>query len=287
MYNINSGLSNGHTRVYKYDSYDASWIQLGEDISGSGSDAVSGKSVSLNSRGNKVAIISRNKTNIYLYNYISWEKIGASINSANGNNAVSLNSAGTIVAIGNISTNSNRGDIRVYKFNDISWAPVGGIITGEAISQKFGFSISLNAAGNIVAAGARDAGYVKIYSYNDISWVPMGQKLIEEAPNDRFGSSVSLNDDGNIIAIGAPNNDGNGTNTGHVRVYKYDTIDFLWKPLGQDIDGLTSEQGLGRSVSLNSIGNIVAIGGSFRPPGYTKVYYYNDLTWENSYTVLK
>jgi hypothetical protein len=279
-FNDGNGSNSGHTRVYKYNSYDASWIRLGQDIDGDGSSVGSGRAVSLNSSGNNVAILSSSSTSIYKYNDISWVLMGAPITSAGGNSAVSLNSIGDIVAICNTFTNSNRGDIRVYKFNDISWVPLGQTLIGEEQFILFGFSISLNAAGNIVATGTRDGGYVKIYSYNDISWVPMGQKLIEEAVSDRFGFSVSLNDAGNIIAIGAPNNDGNGTDTGHVRVYKYDTSDFLWKPLGIDIDGLASELGFGLSVSLNSIGNIVAIGGSLKPHGYTKVYYYNDLTWE-------
>jgi hypothetical protein len=278
--NDGNGSNSGHTRVYKYDSYDDRWIRLGQDIDGDGSNVSSGTAVSLNSSGNNVAILSTSSTSIYKYNDISWVRMDVPITSASGNSAVSLNSIGNIVAICNTITNSNRGDIRVYKFNDISWVPLGQTLIGEEQFKLFGFSISLNAAGNIVAAGARDGGYVKIYSYNDISWVPIGQTLIEEAVSDRFGFSVSLNDTGNIIAIGAPNNDGNGANTGHVRVYKYDTIDFLWKPLGLDIDGLASELGFGSSVSLNSIGNIVAIGGSIKPYGYTKVYYYNDITWE-------
>jgi hypothetical protein len=283
-FNDGNGSNSGHTRVYKYNSYDASWIRLGQDIDGDGSSVTSGRAVSLNSSGNNVAIISNSSTSIYKYNDISWVRMDVPITSDVGNRAVSLNSIGDIVAVGNTSVGFYKGDIRVYKFNDISWVPLGQTLIGEGSFPQFGSSISLNAAGNIVAAGTEpltgDAGYVKIYSYNGVSWVPMGQKLVEEAPNDKFGFSVSLNDEGNIIAIGAPNNDGNGTDTGHVRVYKYDTIDLLWKPLGIDIDGLASELGFGRSVSLNSIGNIVAIGGSFKPHGYTKVYYYNDITWE-------
>ena len=43
-----------------------------------------------------------------------------------------------------------------------------------------------------------------------------------EASNDNSGYSVSLSSDGLIVAIGAPYNDGNGTNSGHVRVYEWD-----------------------------------------------------------------
>ena len=39
--------------------------------------------------------------------------------------------------------------------------------------------------------------------------------------DDISGGSVSLSADGSIVAIGARYNDGNGTNSGHVKVYKY------------------------------------------------------------------
>ena len=42
-----------------------------------------------------------------------------------------------------------------------------------------------------------------------------------ESNGDQSGYSVSLNADGDIVAIGAPYNDGNGFNSGHVRVYQY------------------------------------------------------------------
>jgi hypothetical protein len=49
------------------------------------------------------------------------------------------------------------------------------------------------------------------------------------------GWSVSLNSDGTIVAIGAAFNDGNGSNSGHVRVYQYNGSQ--WVQLGLDIDG--------------------------------------------------
>ena len=44
--------------------------------------------------------------------------------------------------------------------------------------------------------------------------------------------SLSLSDDGNTIAIGAPYNDGNGTDAGHARVYKYDSSSGKWTQVG-------------------------------------------------------
>ena len=47
----------------------------------------------------------------------------------------------------------------------------------------------------------------------------VGADIDGEAADDESGWSVSLNSTGNVVAIGAPFNDGNGDNSGHVRVY--------------------------------------------------------------------
>ena len=64
--------------------------------------------------------------------------------------------------------------------------------------------------------------------------------------------------DGTIVAIGAYQNDGNGTDAGHVRVYQY--ASGSWTKLGSDIDGELAGDNSGTSVSLSSDGTIVAIG---------------------------
>ena len=51
-------------------------------------------------------------------------------------------------------------------------------------------------------------------------WTQLGQDLDGEAAGDRSGVSVSLA--GDRVAIGAIYNDGNGSSSGHTRVYAYD-----------------------------------------------------------------
>ena len=53
-------------------------------------------------------------------------------------------------------------------------------------------------------------------------------------------------------------NDGNGTNAGHVRIYK--NISGTWTQQGSDIDGEAAGDYSGVSVSLSSDGSTVAIG---------------------------
>ena len=49
----------------------------------------------------------------------------------------------------------------------------------------------------------------------------IGADIDGEVENDLSGWSVSLSSDGTTVAIGAPYNDGNGNESGHVRIYSW------------------------------------------------------------------
>jgi len=181
--------------------------------------------------------------------------------------SVSLNTAGDIVAIGGPFFGSDKGKVKVYKNITGAWTQLGSDLIGEAEDDEFGKSVSLNAAGDIVAIGAHidtgdvdKPGYVRIYQNIAGVWTQIGANIDGEAINDRSGSSVSINAAGDIVAIGAPENDGKGNDSGHVRVYQ--NIAGVWTQVGVDIDGAAADDNFGESVSLNSAGDILAIGGS-------------------------
>lgn len=67
-----------------------------------------------------------------------------------------------------------------------------------------------------------------------ISQTQIGQDIYGEASIDGSGHSVSLSSNGTIVAVGARNNDGNGSNSGHVRVYEYDSVSEVWTQMGDD-----------------------------------------------------
>ena len=85
------------------------------------------------------------------------------------------------------------------------------------------------------------------------------------------------------MAIGAPENNGNGTNSGHVRVYQYNGSG--WQQLGADIDGEAAGDYSGDSVSLSADGSTVAIGapgnnGNGDGSGHVRVYQYVNSSWQ-------
>ena len=145
-----------------------------------------------------------------------------------------------------------------------SQVQLGVDINGEYDVDRSGHSVSSSSDGTIVAIGApsnRGSGHVRVYSWNGTAWTQLGADIDADGWNpdgllssidDYLGTSVSLSSDGNILAIGANGNDGNGSNSGHVRVYswngtaqdEYDAdgnlIANAWTQLGADIDGEAS-----------------------------------------------
>ena len=91
------------------------------------------------------------------------------------------------------------------------------------------------------------------------------RNIIGEAYGDYFGWSVALSGLGDIIAIGAESNDGNGDESGHVRVFERLTTTSLgWSQIGGDLDGEDYCNYSGDSVAISYSGDIVAIGAPVR-----------------------
>ena len=245
--NADNGVNAGHVRIYEYSI--GSWTQLGSDIDGEAAVDNSGWFVSLSDEGDVVAIGApfndgngSNAGHVRVYEYSSgtWTQLGTDIDGeAVGDNSgysVSLSDDGDVVAIGapgNAGNGTGAGHVRVYELDSNStWTQLGSDIDGEATWDNSGYSVSLSDDGDVVAIGApynagsygnpsgTDAGHVRVYEYSNGTWTQLGSDIDGEAAGDNSGDAVSLSDDGTVVAIGAPNNDGNGSDAGHVRVYE-------------------------------------------------------------------
>ncbi|MBV6485621.1 MAG: hypothetical protein KFKLKKLM_02191 [Flavobacteriales bacterium] len=224
-------------------------IQLGADIDGEAAGDRSGNSVSISSDGSRVAI-------------------GAVDNGGNGSNA---------------------GHVRIYEWTGSSWIQLGADIDGEAASDNSGRSVSISSDGSRVAIGANgndgngsNAGHVRIYEWTGSSWIQLGADIDGEAVNDLSGYSVSISSYGSRVAIGAYQNDGNGSNAGHVRIYEW--TGSSWIQLGADIDGEAADDRSGYSVSITSDGSRVAIGaylndGNGAAAGHVRIYEWTGSSW--------
>ena len=296
--NDGNGSESGHVRIYEWSG--PTWVQLGADIDGEAAGDSSG-SVSLSADGNRLAIGADgndgNGTNsghvrVYEWSGSTWTQLGADIDGeAAGDNfgfSLSLSSDGNRLAIGgplNADIGANSGHVRVYQWSGMAWAQLGADIDAEAAGDYSGFSVSLSSDGSRLAISAiwnrNYSGHARVYQWSGTAWVQVGADIDGERASDQSGMSVSLSSDGNRLAIGAPLNDGNGSGSGHVRVYQWSGT--AWTQLGADIDGEAAGDHSGE-VSLSSDGNRLAIGapwndGNGTNSGHVRVYEWSGMAW--------
>jgi len=221
------------------------------------------------------------------YIAVSQTQIGQKIEGDNGTDnygrKVSMSHDGNIVAVAASNHNSFTGHVRVFENVSSTWTQLGADILGTAANDRSGSSIALSADGDVVAVGSPtnnnsnglSAGHVRVFQYSSGSWIQLGNTIEGISTSDSFGETLDLSADGNILAVGLREHNGNGQNSGQVRIYQ--NIQGNWTQLGQNINGLQPGDGLGISLSLSDDGSIVAIGANAistagGPTGYTVVY---------------
>lgn len=165
----NTGPPLGEGAVFVYENLLGTWTQVGSTILGVTESANLGSAISLSSDGSIMAIgVRGDSTNglssgaVYIYENLAgnWTPIGTAIhgesNEDNFGMSVSLNSDGTILAIGACYSSENAsasGSAGVYENQAGVWTQIGLSIEGELENDNLGFSLSLSSDGSIVAVG--------------------------------------------------------------------------------------------------------------------------------------
>ncbi len=150
---------------------------------------------------------------VFNFNGGAWQKMGQDIVGSAGEGlgkSISLNSDGTILAVGSDNFNTNVGQVKIYDLNLNSWVLRNSIL-GNA-SEHFGNSISLTPEGDYIAIGASQsnssAGLVRIYKWESNSWLEMSNGAQGSSANDQFGFSVDIDEYGQDICVGSPGYNG-------------------------------------------------------------------------------
>jgi flagellin-like hook-associated protein FlgL len=206
--------------------------------------------------------------------------------------SVTLSGDGLTMAIGgpfNDDSGSNSGHVQIWRRVNDSWV-FDTEIDGVGGSDKSGSAISLSYDGSTLAIGAANnddgpgsnSGHVRVFRDNGATWQQLGSAILGEASGDLSGSAVSLSADGNTVAIGAPDNDDNGGNSGHVRVFE--NIAGTWTQVGIDIDGEATDDVSGSYVAISADASIVAVGAhandsNGQNSGHVRIYQDNGGTW--------
>jgi hypothetical protein len=301
-YSSNPGSGVGHVQVYK--NIGGVWTQEGQDLIGVNQGDNYGFAISLNDDGSVLAISAPNHdvplTNagiVQIFENIggNWTQVGDNIVGSSAGDksgkSVSISGDGLSVAIGAVAHGpSGTGQVRVYKNTGGTWTQQGSDVDGIGNQDALGTSVNLSNDGLTFITGLRSSmngtanfiGSAKVYEFNGTDWVQKGLTIEGEAANDNAGASVDISSDGTIVAVGANNNDGAGSNAGHVRVFEY--LGGAWSQIGQDIDGEAADDQSGISLSLNGNGSMIVIGakgnsGGGSVAGQARVYENIGGTW--------
>lgn len=257
--------------VQVYENINNQWIQVGDNIVGENTNDLSGTSISLNNAGNIIAVgaeynnVHRGHVRIFENINNEWVQLGSDIEGIQqgirSGTAVSLNNAGTIVAIGARDYHGAdgyfTGQTRVFEYVSGEWVQIGNDIEGIE-GDHAGRSLSLNEAGNILAIGARtndtngtNTGCVRVYENVSGQWVLLGNPIYGDVENGYLGQSVSLNGNGHILAVSAPQSNQ------QIKILQYESGN--WNLVNNTIFSEGSST-FGDSVSINQIGDTVSVG---------------------------
>jgi len=227
------GEDNGYSRVYH--DVDGEWVQKGSSILGT-NDERSGYATAMSGDGNTVCVGDRNYR---------------------------------------VPDVGMRGRARCFSWNGNDWSKKGKDIIGTYEDGQMGYSLSLNYNGNRVAVGDRYGGddregAVAVFELKGITWSMMGESQISVRRNDQSGFKVELNKEGNVFAWTARGYNGDGADTGVVRVARW--VDGEWKRMGSDLLGDDAKDYFGESVALNDDGTIVAASANIGSVEYVRAF---------------
>lgn len=162
---------------------------------------------------------------------------------------------------------------------------LGNTLNGEAGDDRFGRAVSISDNGLRVAISAEgndnvgiDYGQVKVFDFEGQNWNQIGNDIYGNVASGKFGVSISLSGDGCTLA--ASTISGSDPETGNVRIFKFDGIN--WNQAGEKLTG--DPNSFGWALSLSDNGNTIVIGSRHNDEqgeysGLSQVYNFNGQEW--------
>lgn len=253
-----------------------------------------GESIAVSSDGNVLAVGVRydhsdgiaDAGSVYLFTrsgstWIQAQKITASDKQAGDQfgTSVSVSSDGDIVVVGapreEATSSRDQGSVYIFTRSGSAWIQTQKLTASDrAIDDLFGQSVSISADGNVLAVGAHqedpgstsNAGSVYLFARSGSTWTQIQKLSGDLTAGSFFGYSTSLSYNGEILAIGAYGESGGAA---YIFTRSGATWTRLQKLVGSDTtlsDDSTLSDDFGKSLSLSSDGNVLAVGAPLEDP---------------------
>jgi hypothetical protein len=228
-----------------------------------------------------------------------WIQVGQNISwMSNGtnpvdDNCISMSSDGQVIAIGQTQDDASddfTGRVDMFEYNSFfGCSRFGGPIelVGDPMAANFGFSVSLNDDGTVIAVGDPGTsldgsqGRAFVFEYVNEEWIQKGQIINPGGGvNELYaGRSVSISANGDTVAVMIQNKERTPDPPTFVRVYRYDNENSLWRPLGSDVYGRLASVNDAFSLHMCKAGTTFAISSLVPGSGYVETYKYNGTDW--------
>ena len=298
-YKVNDGTADSAVKTVEikvYEDFLDNPSSVGLVVKGENAGDNLGFSVALSDKGDIMAVGSpkfgaatKGRVKVLKYNLATnfWDDLGNSIEGLNDGDrfgdSVSLNSSGTVLAVGSsYANNASRpiGQVRIFSYNTVTsvWDVIGTIegsdvSSPKSESQQFGNDVRLSSDGKTLAISDIEYnggfGRVVTYRYDGTNWNNIGLSTpIIGASGDKGGWSVDLSSNGNILAVGfLYNNTSAGSDAGQVKIFEYDGASDKWNNKGvlYPSNQIANER-FGASLDLSSDGLIIAVGSCYDKP---------------------
>ena len=252
----NAGAFVGRVYVYKANSYLNTWVLDASLNSPTATIDRFGNALALNANGLVLAVgaftyATSTDGRVYIYNYInnawiqnttinslSYIPTSYSIKTSYFGNSLSLNGAGTLLAIGGFGNNTGTGFVSIWKSADtFTWTKAMDLSNNNPSADdlsNFGSQVAFDLCGNVLVVSAprvsvgtlTDNGRIYVYNAVNNNWAngfnfasPGPTQLSIDASGTYLGlSGLAINAAGTIIAAGAPRYN---TNVGRVYTFTY------------------------------------------------------------------
>lgn len=260
-------LSNNSTgNVHVYQNVGGNWELYGTDSEGGHFDGIVASGLDLSEDGHTLVLGGNGTVKVFTYTSGIWTQKGSDVPNSTSDSSfgagVCLSSDGNSIAVSSPEYEyryaryipppiTTKGLVQVFNYKSGNWNQIGNdILAGHWLISATSFSLSSDATRVAIVNNTS----VKVYeNINDV-WTTIGNDIIGV---DGTNKTVRLSADGNKVAIGDPFNSLYGSSFGLVKIYTYESGN--WIQFGNDITGNSVNDYCGYNLSLSSDGIIVAI----------------------------
>lgn len=171
-------------------------------------------------------------------------------------------------------SDNNSGSVVVFRNDSVEYRELQKIDPANGTHNYFGWSVSINEFGTLIAVGGLYGDAVALYRHDseERTFVPF--YTVRGRINSRYGNAVALSADGTRLAVGAWNDNEGGRSAG--RAYVYDVTAEAANTIGT-FEGDAAGDNFGRSVALSGSGQWLAVGADYddeggNDSGHVRVY---------------